>query len=52
MIKQNPQISNAWSMAQRLSTSNKSEVINEIAKQKGLNVAEIQQLAKSFGINI
>lgn len=52
MIRQNPQMNSAWDMAQQLSTGNKQQVINEIARQKGININEIQQLAQSFGINI
>lgn len=53
LIKQNPQLNNAWQMAQQLSqNNNKQEVINQIAKQKGVSVDEVKQMASQFGINI
>lgn len=53
LIKQNPQLNNAWQMAQQLSQNgNKQEVINQIAKQKGVSVDEVKQMASQFGINI
>lgn len=40
-------------MAQQLSqNTNKQEVINQIAKQKGMSVDEIRQMAQNNGINI
>lgn len=53
LIKQNPQLNNAWQMAQQLSqNNNKQEVINQIAKQKGVSIDEVKQMASQFGINI
>ena len=53
LIKQNPQLNNAWQMAQQLSqNTNKQEVINQIAKQKGISYDEVKQMANKFGINI
>ena len=53
LIKQNPQLNNAWQMAQQLSQNgNKQEVINQIAKQKGVSVDEVKQMASQFGIKI
>ena len=53
LIKQNPQLNNAWQMAQQLSqNTNKQEVINQIAKQKGISSDEVKQMANKFGINI
>ena len=53
MIKQNPQLSEAWKTAQQLSKSgNKEEIINNIAKQKGMNPEEIKQMISQYGINI
>lgn len=53
MINQNPQLGSAWKMAQQLSqNSNKQEVINEIAKQKGMSSEEIISLARKYGINL
>lgn len=53
LIKQNPQLNNAWQMAQQLSqNNNKQEVINQIAKQKGINIDEVKQMASKIGINI
>lgn len=53
LIKQNPQLNNAWQMAQQLSqNNNKQEVINQIAKQKGISCDEAKQMATKFGINI
>lgn len=53
LIKQNPQLNNAWQMAQQLSqNNNKQEVINQIAKQKGVSVDEVKQMASQFGIKI
>ena len=53
LIKQNPQLNNAWQMAQQLSQNgNKQEVINQIAKKKGVSVDEVKQMASQFGINI
>lgn len=53
LIKQNPQLNNAWQIAQQLSqNNNKQEVINQIAKQKGINVDEVKQMASKIGINI
>ena len=53
MINQNPQLGSAWKMAQQLSqNSNKQEVINEIAKQKGLSSEEVISLARKYGINL
>ena len=53
LIKQNPQLNNAWQMAQQLSQNgNKQEVINQIAKQKGVSVDEVRKMANSYGINI
>lgn len=53
LIKQNPQLNNAWQMAQQLSQNgNKQEVINQIAKQKGVSVDEVKQVASQFGIKI
>lgn len=53
LIKQNPQLNNAWQMAQQLSQNgNKQEVINQIAKQKGVSVDEVKKMASQFGINI
>ena len=53
LIKQNPQLNNAWQMAQQLSqNNNKQEVINQIAKQKGISYDEVKQMANKFGINI
>ena len=53
LIKQNPQLNNAWQMAQQLSqNNNKQEVINKIAKQKGISCDEVKQMANKFGINI
>jgi hypothetical protein len=40
-------------MAQQLSQNgNKQEVINQIAKQKGVSVDEVRKMANSYGINI
>lgn len=40
-------------MTQQLSqNTNKQEVINQIAKQKGMSVDEIRQMAQNNGINI
>lgn len=53
LIKQNPQLNNAWQIAQQLSQNgNKQEVINQIAKQKGVSVDEVKQMASQFGINV
>lgn len=53
LIKQNPQLNNAWQMAQQLSQNgNKQEVINQIAKQKGISTDELKQMASQFGINL
>lgn len=53
LIKQNPQLNNAWQMAQQLSqNTNKQKVINQIAKQKGISSDEVKQMANKFGINI
>ena len=53
LINQNPQLNNAWQMAQQLSqNNNKQEVIEQLAKQKGVSVDEIKQLAQTYGINI
>ena len=53
LIKQNPQLSNVWQMAQQLSqNNNKQEVINQIAKQKGISHDEVKEMANKFGINI
>lgn len=53
LIKQNPELSNAWQMAQQLSkNNNKQEVINQIAKQKGISCDEVKEMANKFGINI
>ena len=53
LIKQNPQLNNAWQMAQQLSqNNNKQEVINQIAKQKGISTDEVKQMASQFGINL
>ena len=53
LIKQNPQLNEAWEMAQQLSQkSNKQEVIEQLAKKKGMSVDEITQMARSYGINI
>ena len=53
LIKQNPQLNNAWQMAQQLSqNNNKQEVINQIAKQKGISSDDVKQMANKFGINI
>lgn len=53
LINQNPQLNNAWQMAQQLSQNeNKQEIINQIAKQKGVSVDEVKQIASQFGINI
>ena len=53
LIKQNPQMNNAWRMAQQLSQNgNKDEVLNQIAMQRGININELKQFAKNFGINI
>lgn len=53
LIKQNPQLSNAWQMAQQLSqNADKQGVIEQIAKQKGMSVEEIKQMARDNGINI
>ena len=53
LIKQNPQLSNAWQMAQKLSqNTDKESVIAQIAQQKGMSVEEIKQMARDNGINI
>lgn len=53
LIKQNPQLSNAWQIAQQLSqNTNKQEVINQIAKQRGISVDEVKKMAGQFGINV
>ena len=53
LIKQNPQLNNAWQMAQQLSqNNNKQEVINQIAKQKGISCDDVKEMANKFGINI
>ena len=53
LIKQNPQLSNAWQMAQQLSqNTNKQEVINQIAKQKGISCDDVKEMASQFGINV
>ena len=53
LVKQNPQMNNAWNIAKQLSQNgNKEEVLNKIAIQKGINLNEIKQMAKNFGINI
>ena len=53
LIKQNPQLSNAWQMAQQLSqNTNKQEVINQIAKQKGISCDDVKEMANKFGINV
>ena len=46
LIKQNPELSNAWQMAQQLSkNTNKQEVINQIAKQKGISCDDVKEMA-------
>lgn len=52
LINQNPQLNNAWQLAQQLSNQNKTEVIQQIAKQKGMTTEEVVNMAKNFGINI
>lgn len=53
LIKQNPQLNNVWQMAQQLSqNNNKQEVIEQLAKQKGISANEIKQMAQQYGINI
>lgn len=53
LISQNPQLNNAWQMAQQLSqNNNKQEVIEQLAKQKGVSVDELKQMAQTYGINI
>lgn len=53
LIKQNPQLGSVWEMAQQLSqNNNKQEIIEQIAKQKGMSVDEIKKMAQSYGINI
>lgn len=53
LISQNPQLNNAWQMAQQLSqNNNKQEVIEQLAKQKGISVDELKQIAQTYGINI
>ena len=53
LVKQNPQMNNVWNIAKQLSQNgNKEEVLNKIAMQKGINLDEIKQMAKNFGINI
>ena len=53
LIKQNPQLNNAWKMAQQLSrNTNKQEVINQTAKQKGISCDDVKEMANKFGINI
>ena len=53
MVRQNPQMNNAWNIAKQLSQNgNKEEVLNQIAIQKGININEIKQIAQNFGINI
>lgn len=40
-------------MAKQLSqNSNKQEVINQIAKQKGISPEEVRKMANSYGINV
>ena len=53
LIKQNPELNNAWQMAQQLSkNNNKQEVINQIAKQKGISCDDVKEMANKFGINV
>ena len=53
LVRQNPQMNNAWNIAKQLSQNgNKEEVLNQIAIQKGININEIKQIAQNFGINI
>lgn len=53
LISQNPQLNQAWNMARQLSQyPNKQQIIQQIAQQKGMNVEEVKQQARNFGINI
>lgn len=53
LLKQNPQLNDVWNMAQQLSqNNNKNEVLEQIAKQKGISPDEVREMANSFGINI
>ena len=53
LIKQNPQLNNAWQIARQLSqNTNKQEVINQIAKQKGISCDDVKEMANKFGINV
>lgn len=48
-IKNNPMIANALQMAQRGDTNNLRTLAENIAKEKGVNIAEI---ARQYGIKL
>ena len=53
LLKQNPQLNRTWQLAEQMaSNNNKQEVLNQIAQQKGLNINQINEMIKQFGINI
>lgn len=53
IINQNPQMSNAWQMAQQMAQNpNKEQVLQQLAQQKGMSVEELKRQARMVGINI
>lgn len=53
LLSQNPQYRQAWEMAQQLSrNNNKEQVIEQLAKSKGMTVEQVKDFARKNGINI
>lgn len=53
LVKNNPQMQDAWNMAQQLSkNNNKEEVLQQIAQQKGVTVESLKEQITQLGFNI
>lgn len=53
LINLNPQYKKAWETAQQLAKNpNKEQVIEQLAKEKGMTVEQVKDFAKQNGINI
>lgn len=53
LINMNPQYKDAWETAQKLAGNpNKEQVIEQLAKSKGMTVGQVKDFARKNGINI
>ena len=56
MINSNPQARQAWQMAQQMSQNKSPEekrrIVENLARERGIPLDQLQQMAQQFGIQI